>query len=61
MFLGKFLPEIARRLCVLQGDEKIILVSSAPDDILATDVGKISQTSRVSARLLALGKWSWTR
>jgi hypothetical protein len=61
MFVGKVLPEIAHRLCVLQGEEKIIVVSSAPDDILATSVDKISETSRVSPKLLALGKWSWTR
>jgi hypothetical protein len=61
MFVGKVLPEIAHRLCILRGTEKIILVSSAPDDILATDVAKISQTSRVSPKLLSQGKWSWTR
>jgi hypothetical protein len=60
MLVGKVLPEIGHRLCILQGSEKIILVSSAPDDILASDVGKMSQTTRVSPRLLALGKWSWT-
>ena len=61
MFVGKVLPEVVRRLCIIYGEEKIITVSPAPDDILATSVGKISQTSRVSPKLLTKGKWSWTR
>lgn len=61
MFVGKVLPEVVRRLCIIHGEEKIVMVSPAPDDILATSVGKISETSRVSPKLLALGKWSWTR
>jgi hypothetical protein len=61
LVVGQAIPDWARFLCVLNGQDQPVLVSDAPDDILATDVHKMSQTTHLSDRLQGQGKWSWTR
>lgn len=61
LLVGQMMPDWVRFLCVLNGQDQPILVSDAPDDILATDVHKASQITHLSRRLQKLGKWAWSR
>jgi hypothetical protein len=60
LFVGREVPSFVRLLCVVNGPERPILLSEAPDDILATQVGQVSRTTRLSKKLQAKGKWSWS-
>jgi len=59
VFVGKKPSEVLRRVCIVTAPERPILLSEAPDDILATHVGRFSKTSRVSEKLQGKGKWTW--
>ena len=59
LFIGQTIPKDVRLLCVMNGPDRPILVSEAPDDVIATQMSKISQTTRLSKALQKKGKWSW--
>jgi hypothetical protein len=61
LLVGQMMPDWVQFLCILNGRDQPILVSDAPDDILAADVQKASQTTHLSSRLQKLGKWVWSR
>ena len=60
LFLGKTMLEFIKLMCVLKGPDQPILVSDVPDDVLATQVNRLSQTTRLARSLTKRGKWSWT-
>ncbi len=60
LFVGRTLPQFVRLMCVAGGPDGPIVASYAPDDILATQVSQISQTTRLSKALQRKGKWSWS-
>lgn len=60
LFLGRTLPEFVRLLCIVNGPDRPILVSDAPDNILATQLGQIQKTTQLSKTLQRRGKWSWS-
>lgn len=59
LFVGRTLPPVVRLMCVLNGPDRPVLVSHAPDDILATNISRLSQTTRLSAALQREGKFAW--
>jgi hypothetical protein len=59
LLIGRSLPSHVRLLCLLNGPDCPILVSNAPDDILATDMAKASMTTKLSKTLQKMGKGSW--
>jgi hypothetical protein len=60
LFLGRRLPEFVRLLCVVNDPDRPILVSDAPDNILATQLDQFRQTTQLSKALQKKGKWSWS-
>lgn len=60
LFLGQRLPQFVRLLCVVDGPDRPILVSDAPDNILATQLDQFRQTTQLSKALQRKGKWSWS-
>jgi hypothetical protein len=60
LFFGRSLPGHVQLLCASSGPDQPILVSDAPHDILASDIAKLSKTTRLSRTLQRKGKWSWS-
>ena len=60
LFLGRTLPEFVRLCCIVKGPERPIIVFDAPDNILATQLGELRQTTQLSRALQEKGKWSWS-
>lgn len=60
LLVAKALPDDIRLMCLATGKDHPILLSDAPDDILASHFSRLGETSRLSDRLRKLGKWSWT-
>ena len=60
LFVGRTLPQFIRLMCVMNGPDRPILVSDAPDDILATQLTQFQQTTQLSKALQRKGKWSWS-
>ncbi len=59
LFAGRTIPYNVRYLCISRGPDRPILVSNAPDDLLATDVDNLSRTTKLSKALKDLGEWRW--
>lgn len=60
LFVGRTIPDDIRLLCLATGRDHPILLSTAPDDILATHVSRLSETTRISKTVQRLGKWRWS-
>ncbi len=60
LFVGRTIPQFVRLMCALNGLDRPILMSGAPDDVLATRLARLSQTTRLSMALKGRGKWSWS-
>lgn len=58
--VSRTLPDWVRLMCIVNGPDRPILISDAPDDILRADIDKLSKTSRLSRALARQGKWSWS-
>lgn len=59
LLLGRALSQTSRLLCIQNGPDQPILLSHAPDDMLATDLDKLSKTTRLSRALQEQGRWDW--
>ncbi len=59
LILGRAIPEYVRQVCIRNGQDQPILLTSASDDLLATAVSNLSKTTRLSKALQTRGKWRW--
>lgn len=60
LLLGRALSQTSRLLCIKNGPDRPILLSRAPDDMLATDVDKLSKLTQISRALQKQGVWDWS-